>query len=41
MRFSKEVCAMDSNQKYAIAQDGEIVKILEGQVEYTGMYVVD
>lgn len=32
---------MKSADNYAIAQDGEIVKIIDGGYEYTGMYVVD
>jgi hypothetical protein len=40
-RDSLEVCAMESDQKYEISEDGEIVKVLPHGYEHTGMYVVD
>ncbi len=32
---------MEPSKDYVIAPDGEIVKVVEGAYEYTGMYVVD
>ena len=40
-RVALEACAMEPSDNYVIAPDGEIVKVLEGNYEYTGMYVVD
>lgn len=37
----QEDLAMDPAEDYVIAPDGEIVKVKEGNYEYTGMYVVD
>lgn len=36
-----EACPMEPSQDYVIAPDGEIVKVSDGNYEYTGMYVVD
>ena len=32
---------MEPSDDYVIAPDGEIVKVKDGNYEYTGMYVVD
>jgi hypothetical protein len=32
---------MEPSKDYVIAPDGEIVKVSDGNYEYTGMYVVD
>jgi hypothetical protein len=32
---------MEPSKDYVIAPDGEIVKVADGNYEYTGMYVVD
>ena len=36
-----EACPMEPSQNYVIAPDGEIVKVADGNYEYTGMYMVD
>jgi hypothetical protein len=37
----QEDLVMEPAEDYVIAPDGEIVKVKEGNYEYTGMYVVD
>jgi hypothetical protein len=32
---------MEAENNYTISQDGEIVKMVDGRIEYTGMYVLD
>jgi len=32
---------MTTSDNYTVAPDGEIVKMIDGRMEYTGMYVVD
>jgi hypothetical protein len=32
---------MSPSDEYVVAPDGEIVKVIDGSYEYTGMYVVD
>ena len=32
---------MEPSQSYMVAPDGEIVKVSDGNYEYTGMYIVD
>ena len=41
VRKVQEDLAMEPAEDYVIAPDGEIVKVKEGNYEYTGMYVVD
>ena len=31
---------MEPSMKYVVAQNGEIVKVVEGGYEYTGMYII-
>jgi hypothetical protein len=37
----QEVREMTTSDNYTVAPDGEIVKMIDGRMEYTGMYVLD
>ncbi len=37
----REVREMATSDNYTVAPDGEIVKMIDGRMEYTGMYVLD